>query len=144
MVRKAIITVLTLATVGSVWVWVASHIGGGLGDRVDLGRTGFSFVAVTGLEFLAISPSQPANRNRVPNVRRWLGGRFMIAWSGNYLALGFPAWVPCAIFGAYPLFTLGMIPLRRWRRRRRGLCLKCSYDLTGNESGVCPECGKPI
>ncbi len=26
-------------------------------------------------------------------------------------------------------------------RRRRGLCLKCGYDLTGNVSGVCPECG---
>jgi hypothetical protein len=23
-------------------------------------------------------------------------------------------------------------------------CLKCRYDLTGNESGVCPECGTPI
>ena len=30
------------------------------------------------------------------------------------------------------------------RRRRLGLCLKCGYDLTGNESGVCPECGSPI
>ncbi len=24
------------------------------------------------------------------------------------------------------------------------LCGKCAYDLTGNESGVCPECGTPI
>ena len=23
-------------------------------------------------------------------------------------------------------------------------CDKCKYDLTGNESGVCPECGEPI
>ncbi len=27
-------------------------------------------------------------------------------------------------------------------RLKRGLCLKCSYDLRGNETGVCPECGK--
>jgi hypothetical protein len=26
-------------------------------------------------------------------------------------------------------------------RRRRGRCVQCGYDLTGNESGVCPECG---
>jgi hypothetical protein len=26
-------------------------------------------------------------------------------------------------------------------RRAAGLCLKCGYDLTGNVSGVCPECG---
>jgi len=32
---------------------------------------------------------------------------------------------------------------RRWRIRR-GLCEKCAYNLTGNITGVCPECGKPI
>jgi hypothetical protein len=31
-----------------------------------------------------------------------------------------------------------------WRHDRRlppGHCRRCGYDLTGNESGVCPECG---
>ena len=32
-----------------------------------------------------------------------------------------------------------------WRvRLENGLCLKCGYDLTGNTSGVCPECGTKI
>jgi uncharacterized paraquat-inducible protein A len=26
-------------------------------------------------------------------------------------------------------------------RRARGQCAECGYDLTGNTSGVCPECG---
>jgi len=26
----------------------------------------------------------------------------------------------------------------------RALCPKCQYDLTGNESGVCPECGTEV
>ena len=30
------------------------------------------------------------------------------------------------------------------RRRHQGLCTQCAYDLTGNESGFCPECGLPI
>ena len=30
--------------------------------------------------------------------------------------------------------------LRR-RRAAGGLCVYCGYDLTGNVSGVCPECG---
>jgi hypothetical protein len=30
------------------------------------------------------------------------------------------------------------------RRRRAGLCATCSYDLTANTSGICPECGTPI
>jgi hypothetical protein len=29
----------------------------------------------------------------------------------------------------------------RFRRLRRGLCPACAYDLAGNTSGVCPECG---
>jgi hypothetical protein len=40
------------------------------------------------------------------------------------------------------------LPLGRflvvWANRRRGgagLCRRCGYDLTGNVSGVCPECG---
>ena len=27
-------------------------------------------------------------------------------------------------------------------RKAKGLCVGCGYDLTGNVSGVCPECGK--
>jgi hypothetical protein len=30
----------------------------------------------------------------------------------------------------------------RTERRAKGLCLGCGYDLWGNVSGVCPECGK--
>jgi hypothetical protein len=30
---------------------------------------------------------------------------------------------------------------RRGRRVSRGRCQLCGYDLTGNVSGVCPECG---
>ena len=33
---------------------------------------------------------------------------------------------------------------RRWRRKKKGLCWNCGYDLTGNVSGVCPECGTKV
>jgi len=33
--------------------------------------------------------------------------------------------------------------IERGRRRAAGLCEQCAYDLTGNASGVCPECGAP-
>ncbi len=45
------------------------------------------------------------------------------------------------LFAIYPTIAFIRGPLRRWRRRRRGLCLKCGYNLEGNVSGVCPECG---
>lgn len=35
-------------------------------------------------------------------------------------------------------------PARRRRLKRQGRCLICGYDLAGNASGVCPECGTPI
>jgi len=30
------------------------------------------------------------------------------------------------------------------KRQGPGICGKCQYDLTGNVSGVCPECGTPV
>ena len=29
-------------------------------------------------------------------------------------------------------------------RRRRGECGQCGYNLPGNESGICPECGLAV
>ena len=55
-----------------------------------------------------------------------------------------PRWFPfllCPLFAAYPTLAFVRGPVRRWRRRRRGCCIVCGYNLTGNVSGVCPECG---
>ena len=48
------------------------------------------------------------------------------------------------LIGLYPLMTFLRGPLRRWRRRRRGLCVNCGYNLTGNVTGVCSECGTKL
>ena len=47
-----------------------------------------------------------------------------------------------------PFLVLLMPTLLLWRRDRRsrsrpGFCRVCDYDLTGNTSGRCPECGTP-
>ncbi len=58
-----------------------------------------------------------------------------------------PMGLPAVVFGAYPVIAFIRAPLRRYRRRRRrkrGLCLTCGYNLTGNTSGVCPECGTRV
>jgi len=55
-----------------------------------------------------------------------------------------PLWLPFLLLAAYPTIAFVRGPMRRWRRRRKGCCLSCGYDLTGNESGVCPECGEAI
>jgi hypothetical protein len=55
-----------------------------------------------------------------------------------------PTWMPFLLFAAYPTLAFIRGPLRRHRRRRRGLCLKCGYDLTGLPEPRCPECGERI
>jgi hypothetical protein len=57
-----------------------------------------------------------------------------------HLGVTVPLWTP---------FLLVAIPtaILWWRDRRRfrqGHCQHCGYDLTGNVSGVCPECGTAV
>ncbi len=47
-----------------------------------------------------------------------------------------PFWLPFLVV-ALPIAYL----FRRDRRHPRGHCQACGYDLAGNVSGVCPECG---
>jgi hypothetical protein len=53
-------------------------------------------------------------------------------------------------FWALFLLPISLVGLSLWRelgrllRERRGGCRACGYDLTGNRSGVCPECGTRI
>ena len=47
-----------------------------------------------------------------------------------------PLWLPLAVIGVPTILA--------WRRDRPfppGHCQRCGYDLTGNVSGRCPECG---
>ena len=80
-------------------------------------------------------------------ISSWTGPQFSIPASpkcfDGYIVSS-PIWFLFALFASYPTIAFIRGPLRRWRRRRRGLCQNCGYDLTGNESGVCPECGTEI
>ena len=75
---------------------------------------------------------------RTPLIDRALGmrdnglqGTVITTW------YSLPLWIPLAVAGIPTLFLT-------WRDRRRpvpGRCVMCNYDLTGNVSGRCPECG---
>ena len=49
-------------------------------------------------------------------------------------------------FAAGVALSLVLTAIRRHFTRQRpiGLCRKCAYSLTGNLSGVCPECGTRV
>lgn len=51
-------------------------------------------------------------------------------------SFGLPLWIPL-LLAAVPTIVL----FRRDRRTPSHCCHSCGYDLTGNTSGTCPECG---
>jgi hypothetical protein len=69
----------------------------------------------------------------------WSPVRFSYIRSGRFAWFFYlPLWVPF-LLAAFPTAVL------LWLDRRRippHCCQSCGYDLTGNVSGVCPECGR--
>ncbi|GJM24249.1 MAG: hypothetical protein DHS20C16_06640 [Phycisphaerae bacterium] len=95
--------------------------------------------------------------------------RRILAWLANVVCFGFVAlWIDrilsptglipvlmqadyLAIKTIIAMLLLMFIPVALsaywfWRmdNQPEGRCLDCGYNLTGNVSGVCPECGTPI
>jgi hypothetical protein len=72
--------------------------------------------------------------------------RLNLKWSATFSfvpalqSMSLPLWMPLVLV-AVPTAVLW------WRDRRRvppGHCQRCGYDLTGNTSGICPECGSSV
>jgi hypothetical protein len=93
-------------------------------------------------------PKQPGE---LTWTKDFAGCRFkrLIESNGNAgrSAIGFLLIIP----NAYACVAFAILPAAYAVRRRRlrlaiqqGLCLTCGYNLTGNVSGVCPECGAAI
>ncbi len=63
--------------------------------------------------------------------------------SERWTAVGGPFWFVLLL--TVPVPYLWWRALRRKARRRScGLCAACGYNLTGNTSGACPECGTAV
>ena len=101
-------------------------------------------------------------------VWSWLGsskaglrGRRLFAWTafGTLLNAAFDYAVIIGLFTGFiaPSFVLVAIAFFIWivhvlgrraslqnRFSNDPLCMKCQYNLTGNLSGICPECGTPV
>lgn len=78
---------------------------------------------------------------RVPGVFAYRSGHFGPGTMERIVVLPWPL---IAGLAALPPFRALASAARRRRRDRRlgaGLCPVCGYDLTGNVSGTCPECG---
>jgi len=60
--------------------------------------------------------------------------------SGTEFRMDVPLWLPFLLFATpAAIWWVG-----DWRRLTPGFCRECGYNLTGNTSGICPECGTAI
>ncbi len=88
-----------------------------------------------------LSPEFP--KFRAPSVTTWritqLAGQRTCENIKQSSAV-LPLWVPLLLFA----IPTGVLWYRDRRRFPAGHCRRCGYDLTKNESGVCPECGAKI
>ena len=82
----------------------------------------------------------------IPNILGfgWNGAR--LTWPGETVtdtAVVIPLWSVTLVTGALPIWWLFRL-VRGDRRMRGGLCHHCGYNLSGNTSGTCPECGTAV
>lgn len=141
---------LAIAAVGVGWLWAASY-SAPLTWEI---QTHGSRIVTWAHEGRAFASALPEGNPMCGYTRTWGGLEATIpSFAFRYksfsnglrrlfvLFLSCPIWVIAATFVAYPAAVLVCFQLRRWSRRRGGKCLKCAYDLRGNVSGRCPECG---
>ena len=74
--------------------------------------------------------------------RFWFGSGVYFVWFHSppeLIYLRAPLWLPLLLIS----LPTGFLFWSDHRRRMRSdCCIKCGYNLTGNTSGKCPECGK--
>ncbi len=140
--------VIVVTFVASHW-WSIEWVGGRC--RVFVGGGGVYFVygEVAGQDIVlnigqpgwftgAFGITEGGDVRRVYGVPHYWGFQYWASPENGVDAyLTIPLWLPF-LLTTVPTFIL-------WRRDRRpppGHCQRCGYNLTGNVSGRCPECGE--
>ena len=148
MIRKIVIVGLTLGAATATLLFAATF-----GDQTRWIRTtqGGWYLLGADRPLMPVSPrvelrwprndwettTRPSTLAYAYSKLRLLAQREAAAYRWQILGLA-------AALATYPTIAFIRGPLRRWRRRKRGECVRCGYNLTGNVSGVCPECGTEI
>ncbi len=107
---------------------------GKAGTRYDYRRLDLGIASVT----TSISPSRWSCEGVPPNTTTTAQGPWRRA-----IGVECRLWILLPLLAVYPFSVFVYVPFRR-RRRNDGLCSTCGYDLTGNETGRCPECGTEV
>ncbi len=138
-----------------VGLWVLSAFRAILWDRSSTARIRQLSVAAGYVQYLDVYLPQPVTRMKgnghapdVPTAHlTWtiiplnppIWNSFLSPSLGQS-GPGFvcPLWIPLVLIA---LPTGSLFWSDRHKRTRVGRCAMCGYDLTGNTSGTCPECG---
>ncbi len=143
--------VVTVLVFAATWVWSARFFWWAGPDvrRIDTYPGNLRYVSIYDLkesqsfpradQGLSITHVLPPQRN-MRNLARWptLTSRYHFATGTSGWTVLVPLWFVFLMFAA-PTAILWY----RDRRPPKGHCQACGYDLTGNVTGVCPECGAP-
>ena len=150
-VRRRLFSVISLVSLllcaaGSVlWADSMRHLDG-LGCKVGTSRLAFIGVDSGTLWLGSEKTKSPwliaVRKDHIGMPGIVLGGTvlgFGILNNSLDRGIGFPLWL------ALPLLCIiaGVFWMKSRRCLEKGFC-KCGYNLTGNVSGVCPECGTSI
>ena len=88
-------------------------------------------------DFLQVKYSYQQIARSEGDVGRW--------YVDEYWSISIGLWMLALLFLLYPaIFSVNSSRRRRRSRQLQGLCIACGYSLTGNTSGVCPECGRAV
>src|SRR6185369_12194414 len=135
------LSLLTLgAGVASLWCSFACVLRPQLGLFVYAGRAGFMTPNQKIADLSSVVRNRFSSQPFIVNEGfEWrLSKTTMYGWgSGQIHWYSVPLWL-LAMLTTSPTAWMWH---RDRRRIRPGCCLRCGYDLTGNTSGVCSECG---
>jgi len=102
--------------------------------------TPFGYFQATAVSFSRTSSLVP-----YPQFSKWgfVGHDFRGLNGVRLVYLAVPAWAVVFLTALFPSLWL-ISAIRHLQVRGQPLCDLCSYNLTGNTSGVCPECATPV
>lgn len=143
MIRNVTIAAFVAAALATATAWALTASGRGLA-YYDGGKT-ICEVGYGCVTYARFTPSvinyEPGFSSRSYDSMRWWPK--LLLESRDLVVVAIPLWIPLALFATPPAFALWSTRLRRLRIEA-GRCPRCGYDLAGNTTGVCPECGNKI